>query len=210
MRRAHVILLSSMFAMLATPSCNDDESNCRRAFKTSTEPYSGEYMFEPCTALSVGVDPGSFQLGDDVHLTFSCEPAFDGAGRLTVQFLPQAQSATYAPIEVVSPSVEVLPAYYYTAPVVFHRGVRFQSTWTIRIRSVSAHDVFGAAEFDSVCADAGSCYAIGSAEARAMFGPLSTRPAANYPGVFIPEPFRTTIETPNNALHAPVAGVGSR
>lgn len=193
MRRAHFVLFSSVFAMLGTPSCNDDEANCRRALKTSTEPYTGEYMFEPCTALAVALDPGPIRVGDEIHVAFSCEPVFDGAGTLTVQFLPQAQSAAYAPIDVVSPSVERLPGYYYTAPVVFHRGVRFQSTWTIRIRSVSAHHVFGAAGFDSVCADAGRCYAIGSAEARARFGPLSPRPAANYPGVFIPEPFMPTI-----------------
>jgi len=209
MRRARAVLLSGVLAMPTTPSCKGDEANCRRAFKTSTEPYSGEYMFEPCSVLAVALDPGTFRVGDDLHLTFSCEPAFDGLGTLTVQFLPEAQSAAYTPIDVVSPSVEALPGYYYTAPAVFHRGVRFQSTWTIRIRSVSAHQVFGAAAFDSVCADTGSCYPIGSAEARAMFGPLSTRPAANYPGVVIPEPSMGTMSTqPNSALHAPVAGVG--
>jgi hypothetical protein len=152
------------------------------------EPYSGEYMFERCSSLAIEAGPLAYNLGDAVQIRFTCLPVYDGRGTLTVQFLPQAQSATYEAIVVDAPEVVPAAGYHYSAPVEFHRGVRFEATWTIRVQTATLHHVFASASFASVCAEEDACYPIDSPQAREQFGALASRPAANYPAFVLPAP----------------------
>jgi len=175
-------------ALLAALFISALGAGCSSPTDHEVPPWAGYYLFEPGTSLTIRVDKMSFEVGEEIKVSFTCRPAYTGKGSLRIEFLPIKQSAWYQGIIVENPEVTSKPGYSFEAPAEFTAGERYTRTWTIRVGDATAHEVYGGAYFSSVwIEEKGGCFPIRSDEASAAYGMLDTRPA--YLFMFmLPEP----------------------
>lgn len=154
-------------------STSEPSSECPNS---SGVPYQGEYMFERCTSLTVTASKSEFEVGEELKITFECNPIYTGTGVVQAQFLGGGSIKVDVP-----PVRRELEKYdFFAARAEFTANERFSMTWIIRAFAERDHHLYAYARFDSVVLG-DSLVALRSDPATAAYGFLSPKPARNSP-----------------------------
>jgi len=176
--RQHLFIL--IIAVVLSGGCGSVSELSSDCPSSEGAPDRGEYMFEWCTSLTVAAKTSEFEIGEEIEIIFECNPIFSGTGVLQAQILGGGSVVVDAP----RTWRESEKRDFFGTQAEFTADERFSMTWIVRVFAERDHHIYAYARVDSVSLG-DSLVARDSDQATAVFGPLSSRPAANYPALVL-------------------------